>query len=116
MRMMENVKMMPDVKTIVARMSEVAEDASDVGHVINSFARKIASSEKVPHGVNIAFQFAIYDVSQMEGAIPMLNWMMNLRYDDYMVALFPDDPAFAQLCIDIHNKVESEVRRRLNKS
>lgn len=105
-------KTMPDADTIIDRMSNVYGAGGDERRVIEAFAAKIAASDKVAPGVNLAFQFAIHDVSQVPGATPMLSAIMNMGYESYMQALFEDDEDFANECIAWHEQIIDEVKRR----
>lgn len=101
---------MPDVETMVNRMKTVSDVGGDIDRFQCLFAQKIGGTPKVSRGVNLAFEMVAYELVHTPMATPFLYGMLSMDYDDYMLAIFTENPDFANECIEIRQQVIADMK------
>ncbi len=82
---------------------------SDFLRVINTFSDQVARRELNAHGVNVAFQMAVYEVATQYGAVPFLSAMVNSEFPDMITAVLWGNPDFLTEVLNIHHEVLNGV-------
>lgn len=90
---------------IVAALLRGYKEGSDILRVYESFAQSVANSPKVAAGVNLAWEFACYDVASLPGATPMLSMLMGLVFPQAMAGLFENNPEFLAEVLKVRTEI-----------
>lgn len=101
---------MPDSATIVERLKSVMDEGSNVARFYASFA-KTGGATLNQGGVYLQWQLSLSRYTSDPMGIPMFGALIMMNFEDYMNALFPDNPDFVQAIMDWHNEVTEELKR-----
>ena len=96
---------MPDSATIVTRLKSVLDESSDVARFYNAFAAKTGGRDLVEQGVYLQWQLALAPYASDPLGVPFFGSLIMMNFDEYMAALFPDNPDFVTAVMDWHKIV-----------
>lgn len=101
---------MPEATVIVERLHEMVGHGSDIERLARRFAERVGGRNLRVHGVVIAWELIVRELSELEGAIPMFPGMANMLFDDAMRAMLVESSDFADEVIAFYEQVLNEAR------
>ena len=90
----ETCIVLPDAETMMARLKVISDDS----HIVQRFyplLTKNAGEERVPMGIVMMLQLAIYDYCK--GMPPMMAAILTVNMEHYINALVPDETAASEV-------------------
>lgn len=96
---------------VVAKCLTGEADGEDLNRIYHRFAISMANSEKVPAGVNLGWEMAVYEVAKLDGQGSFVPVMARIVFEDVMKALFEDDPEFLAALLEYRAFILAEINK-----
>jgi hypothetical protein len=111
---MSNAIEMPSVEVMLKRVKDTLSIklGSDPKRVVMQFIGSVADRELNAHGVNLQWEFSVYEIASKYGAVPMLAGIMSMEFNDIMEAILVDQPEFLAEVLAVRQEIIDAMNGR----